>query len=88
MSPCDCFQAGAEEMGGFTKEVLMTWKVLVVEGERCTVPKAGKKGLNKKLKIAVFTWIYCTIQCVLMFPSGGIEGLKSLVGKTQVGVKV
>lgn len=45
MSAYDCFQAGAEEMEGFTKEVLMMLKVLVVEGERCTVPRAGKKGL-------------------------------------------
>lgn len=88
MSPCNCFQAGAEEMEGFTKEVLMMWKVLVVGGERCTVPKAGKKGLNKKLKVAVLTWICCAIQRVLVFPSGGTEGLKSLVGKTQVGVRV
>lgn len=48
MSPCDCFQAGAGETEGFTKEALMMWKVLVVEGERCTVPRAGKKGLKNK----------------------------------------
>lgn len=46
MSTCDCFQAGEEEMEGFTKEVLMMWKVLVVEGGKCTVPKVGKKGIN------------------------------------------
>lgn len=34
-----------EEKEGFTKEVLMMWKVLVVEEEKCTVPKAGKKGI-------------------------------------------
>lgn len=32
-------------MEGFTKEVSMMWKVLVVEGGRCTAPKAGKKGI-------------------------------------------
>lgn len=31
ISVCDCFQVGAEEMEGFTKEVLTMWKVLVVE---------------------------------------------------------
>lgn len=44
MSSCDCFQAGEEETGDFTKEVLTMWKVSVVEGERCTAPKAGRKG--------------------------------------------
>lgn len=33
-------------MEGFTKEVLMMWKVLVVEGGKCTAPKAGKKGIE------------------------------------------
>lgn len=47
VSICDCFQAGAEEMEGFTKEVLMMWKVLVVEGGRCIVPRAGKKGIKQ-----------------------------------------
>lgn len=31
-------------MEAFTKEVLMMWKVLVVEGGRCIALKAGKKG--------------------------------------------
>lgn len=31
ISVYDCFQVGAEEMEGFTKEVLTMWKVLVVE---------------------------------------------------------
>lgn len=33
-------------MEGFTKEVLMMWKVLVVERGRCIAPKAGKKGMK------------------------------------------
>lgn len=33
-------------MEGFTKEVLMMWKVLVVEGEKCIALKAGKKGIR------------------------------------------
>lgn len=37
-------------MEGFTKEVLMTWKVLVVEGGRCIVPRAGKKGIDPGVK--------------------------------------
>lgn len=40
------FQAGEEEMEGFTKEVLTMWKVLVAEGGRCIAPKAGKKGIK------------------------------------------
>lgn len=78
-------------MEGFTKEVLMMWKVLVVEGERCTVPRAGKKGLrNRNVNIPIYLpYKYCMTQCVpLFFSSGEIEGLKSLVEKTQVGVKV
>lgn len=46
VSSCDCFQAGEEEMGDFTKEVLTMWKVSVVAGERCTAPKAGRKGIE------------------------------------------
>lgn len=34
-------------MEGFTKEVLMTWKVLVEEGGRCIAPRAGKKGIRR-----------------------------------------
>lgn len=33
-------------MEGFTKEVLTTWKVLVVEGGKFTALKAGKKGIG------------------------------------------
>lgn len=48
-------------MEGFTKEVLMMWKVLVVEGERCTVPRAGKKGLKKKKNKKKFIKVMSTI---------------------------
>ena len=83
-------------MEGFTKEVLMMWKVLVVEGERCTVPRAGKKGLKKKknkkkfIKVMSTIWPIITVwlNVCLCFSSGAIEGLKSLVEKTQVGVKM
>lgn len=51
VSSCDCWQAGEEEMGDFTKEVLTMWKVSVAEGERCTAPKAGRKGIE--------TFIFC-----------------------------
>lgn len=44
LSPRGCFQAGGEETAAFTKEVSTMWRVLVVAGERCTVPRAGKKG--------------------------------------------
>lgn len=40
------FQAGEEETEGFTKEVLMMWKGLAVEGGRCIAPRAGRKGIN------------------------------------------
>lgn len=66
MSPCVCVQAGAGEMEGFTKEVLMMWKVSVVEGERCTVPRAGKKGLKKKRKYCYSSLLYDLMRaCVL-----------------------
>lgn len=54
MSTFDCFQAGEEEMEGFTKEVLMMWKVLVVEGGRCIAPKAGKKGIKMPIVVSNF----------------------------------
>lgn len=50
MSLRDCFQAVVEEREGFTKEVSTMWKVSVVEDEKCTVPKAGKKGIQKNVK--------------------------------------
>lgn len=40
-------------MEGFTKEVLMMWKVLVVVGERCIAPKAGRKGAIEGLRSQV-----------------------------------
>lgn len=36
-------------MEGFTKEVLMMWKVLAVEGGRCIAPRAGKKGIKRPI---------------------------------------
>lgn len=48
MSLHDCFKAVVEEKEGFTKEVSMMWRVSVVEEEKCTVPKAGKKGIQKE----------------------------------------
>lgn len=42
-------------MEGFTKEVLMMWKVLVVEGGRCIAPKVGKRGIrNIKAALQIF----------------------------------
>ena len=39
------WQDGVEEMEGFTKEVLMTWReALAAEAGRCTAPKAGRRG--------------------------------------------
>lgn len=44
------FQVGEEVTEDFTKEVLMMWKVLVVEGEKCIALKAGRKGTGIKKK--------------------------------------
>ena len=41
---------------GFTKEVLMMWKALVVAGGRCTALKAGKKGIRIEMTDSTFYW--------------------------------
>lgn len=37
------------ETEGFTKEVLMMWKVLAVGAGRCIAPRAGRKGTDETL---------------------------------------
>ena len=41
-------------MEGFTKEVLMMWKVLVVEGGKCIARRVGKKGIKRSIYGAIY----------------------------------